>query len=353
MIDFSKTVLRNTIVHKVGQRSENQGVQLSNACIPNDNTMLNALLKQYFLKPFQNPDRLYNFYHPLGIDEHPMYGMSKEIFDDFEGMQILNTSAKMAEWLYTVSENNQIPGGDFFVSLIDEIAIEGQNARGIAILKTESKQTYLSVQEQAEVNMIYTHEGINPDKIDKAALIIEAEEEKGYIVIVRDLKRQTGEAVYWKENFLQLEERNDQHKHTHSYLDLCKNFVQEEYALNEEIAPDRADTIDLLNRSIDYFKENSVFREDSFKRDVLKTPDVQEAFDGYKQEYSEGQEEPIQTSFHISPEAVKKNQKFYKSVLKLDKNFHVYIHGNRDYIQKGFDDSSNLHFYQIFFEKEL
>ena len=157
---------------------------------------------------------------------------------------------------------------------------------------------------------------------------------------------------YWKDNFLQLEESDDQHKHTHTYLDLCKNFVQEDFALNEELAPDRADTIDLLNRSIDYFKENSVFREDSFKRDVLKTPEVQDAFEGYKREY-ESADEPIQTSFHISPEAVKKNQKFYKSILKLDKNFHVYIHGNRDYIQKGYDESSNLHFYQLFFEKEL
>lgn len=24
---------------------------------------------------------------------------------------------------------------------------------------------------------------------------------------------------------------------------------------------------------------------------------------------------------------------FFKSILKLDKNFHVYVHGNRDYLQ--------------------
>ena len=40
------------------------------------------------------------------------------------------------------------------------------------------------------------------------------------------------------------------------------------------------------------------------------------------------------------------------SVLKLDKNFHVYIHGKREYIEKGFDEEKGMHFYQLFFEEE-
>ncbi len=56
--------------------------------------------------------------------------------------------------------------------------------------------------------------------------------------------------------------------------------------------------------------------------------------------------------FDISGSAVKKMKKVFKSVIKLDKNFHIYVHGNRDYIRKGFDEESGMNYYQVFFKEE-
>jgi len=56
--------------------------------------------------------------------------------------------------------------------------------------------------------------------------------------------------------------------------------------------------------------------------------------------------------FSISTNAVKKQSRVFKSVLKLDKNFHVYIHGNKDLIEKGFDSGMGMHYYKIYFEEE-
>jgi hypothetical protein len=39
--------------------------------------------------------------------------------------------------------------------------------------------------------------------------------------------------------------------------------------------------------------------------------------------------------FSISAEAVKKQSRVFKSVLKLDKNFHIYIHGDKELIERG------------------
>jgi len=60
----------------------------------------------------------------------------------------------------------------------------------------------------------------------------------------------------------------------------------------------------------------------------------------------------IADSFAISPSAVKKQAKVFKTVLKLDKNFHVYIHGRRDLIEKGYDEMSGKHYYKLYFEEE-
>ena len=42
----------------------------------------------------------------------------------------------------------------------------------------------------------------------------------------------------------------------------------------------------------------------------------------------------------------------FKGVLKLDKNFHIYIHGNRELIEQGIDKDGRK-FYKIYFEREL
>ena len=56
--------------------------------------------------------------------------------------------------------------------------------------------------------------------------------------------------------------------------------------------------------------------------------------------------------FDINSEAVKKMKRVFKSVIKLDKNFHIYVHGNRNNIKKGYDEENNMSFYQLFFKEE-
>ena len=55
-------------------------------------------------------------------------------------------------------------------------------------------------------------------------------------------------------------------------------------------------------------------------------------------------------SFEISDSAIKKQQRSFKSVIKLDKNFHIYIHGDREKIQLCKDENGK--FYKIYFDKE-
>ena len=56
-------------------------------------------------------------------------------------------------------------------------------------------------------------------------------------------------------------------------------------------------------------------------------------------------------SFEISTQAVNKQARIFKSVLKLDKNFHIYIHGNRELIEQGIDENGRK-YYKIYYERE-
>ena len=39
-----------------------------------------------------------------------------------------------------------------------------------------------------------------------------------------------------------------------------------------------------------------------------------------------------------------------KSVIKLDKNFHIYVHGNRELIEQGEDEKGK--YYKVYFKEE-
>ena len=58
----------------------------------------------------------------------------------------------------------------------------------------------------------------------------------------------------------------------------------------------------------------------------------------------------IEDEFAISDSAVRKQARAYKSVIKLDRNFHIYVHGNRNLLEQGEDEKGK--FYKVYYEEE-
>ena len=68
-------------------------------------------------------------------------------------------------------------------------------------------------------------------------------------------------------------------------------------------------------------------------------------------EYEEVYEVDVNDHFEISKNAVKKQARFFKSIIKLDKNFHIYVHGNRKMIEQGVDDEGKK-YYKLYYDAE-
>ncbi len=68
-------------------------------------------------------------------------------------------------------------------------------------------------------------------------------------------------------------------------------------------------------------------------------------------QYRDENEMEKNPSFEISNQAVKKQARVFKSVLKLDKNFHIYIHGDKKMIQQGVETDGRK-FYKIYYDDE-
>jgi hypothetical protein len=113
----------------------------------------------------------------------------------------------------------------------------------------------------------------------------------------------------------------------------------------------KADQIDLLNRSVDYFKNHECFDKAEFENEVFQDNTLIESFRSFDSSYRQENALDIADDFEISQQAVKKQAKVFKSVLKLDKNFHIYIHGDRQLIEQGIEKDGRK-YYKIYFDKE-
>ena len=136
---------------------------------------------------------------------------------------------------------------------------------------------------------------------------------------------------------------------TNQFLGIAKQFVTKQ--LDEDFEVSKTDKIDFLNRSVDYFKKNETFDKQEFEEQVFGDSNVIESFRKFDQIYRQENEVELSDSFEISAQAVKKQARVFKNVLKLDKNFHIYIHGNREMIEQGIDENGRK-YYKIYYEEE-
>ena len=90
--------------------------------------------------------------------------------------------------------------------------------------------------------------------------------------------------------------------------------------------------------------------DDYEDRIFFSNKEIIDEFKAYKEEYVEENNQALDTQFFVSPSAYKKNARYLRSVIKLDKNFHVYVHGNHDLIEKQSDEKGK--FYKIYYEAE-
>jgi hypothetical protein len=133
-------------------------------------------------------------------------------------------------------------------------------------------------------------------------------------------------------------------------MQMTQQYVSEQ--LSDEFSVSKADKIDLLNRSMTFFKSREEFSKAEFETSVLGDVDVIESFRKYGKTFMNDNAFDAVDNFEISAQAVKRQAKVFKSVLKLDKNFHVYIHGDRDKIEKGYDEVMNMNYYKLYFNAE-
>lgn len=343
MLDFSEAILSNLSIHQVGNKSNEEGLIISEQEVPIDDTIA-PLLTTYFTKPFK-PQEFYNFSHETDLNLNEVYSYAKSIFNTKSSLHI--QSIHLAKHLYEESNHPNIKPGELYVAFFDNCYLHDELTEVIGIFKSEQKETFLKVFPEGKSFAISRDDGININKLDKGCLIFNENAADGYKVLLVDNTNKGEDAKYWREFFLNVKPQEDTFFHTKNYLQMCKNFASEAFP-----EADKIDQMSMVQESAKFFKEEDTFDKVNFNEKVLQEPELITAFENFKGNYQEKNQMEIYDEFDINSDAVNKMKRVFKSVIKLDKNFHVYVHGNRNYIKKGFDEESSMKFYQLFFKDE-
>jgi hypothetical protein len=298
-------------------------------------------LRKLFLKPFATMAQTSEFTHAVGLEYNVLHGLCSEIR---AGKDLVGRSRAIAKHLIDASQHHNIKGGDLFVARFSAVELGGALFDAVGIYKFDDKEVFIESQVNGGTIGMQLKRGLGNNKPNKAVLVLFTE--GAFTLFVIDDNAHTD---YWQKAFIDHRPKNDHVNSTSNVLELTRAFITQQLPQDYEIP--KADQIDLLNRSVQYFKDHTEFDREAFAQEVFQEEGVIGSFQRFGQRYEESHEVELQDHFEISAHAVKRQARIFKSVLKLDKNFHIYIHGDRTKIEQGVDEKGRK-FYKIYYDQE-
>jgi hypothetical protein len=343
--DVTQVKIEHLITHYVGNKLRDEDIKFSNEETAIENDSLDYLLK-YFLQSF-GLDEQFKFVHTIDLELNEVYKVTNQIFNNPE--IFLENSKNIAKLLYEYSMHPKVKGGELNVALFSGVLLDGKATNAIGIFKSEHHSPFLRMDGMGSRFKIHHELGLELKSMDKGCLILDVKIQDGCTIFLASGINKSVEAQYWKDDFLKVKPIGDDYNYTKELLTLTKNFVTKQFLDDFEVT--KTDQIDILNRSMDYFKTNDNFVRDDFENTVFQDKNVISSFRKFDEIYREEKEIELSDNFSISSQAVKKQSRIFKSVLKLDKNFDIYIHGDKELIEKGVEKDGRK-YYKIYYDEE-
>jgi hypothetical protein len=340
---FTDASLNRLAVHYTGNK-QNGGALLLSKQEQGLDRELRVRLAEALLGRFGQCHERYAFQHSSSLEYNEVYSFCRLLFADEE--TFYEQSVRMARHLFEVSLHPKIRPGELYVTVFNGIEDGDQVLEAIGLFKAESRSFFADLLPREDDLSLELREGVELAKMDKGCLVMNRGADKGFELLIFDSNGKGEEAQFWKDKFLGVIIEQNEYVQTQDFLTLTKNFVTQQMPGEFEVS--KTEQIDILNRSMDYFKTHGSFDRSEFEAEVLHH---EELINSFRKFDNENRLDPLE-EFDISREAVKRQARVFKSVIKLDKNFHIYVHGDRQLIEKGFDEALQKHYYKIYFDHE-
>ena len=349
MLNLFNTHIDSLSIHRVGNKSRNETLFLSDS--PHSLTdEVVPLLKEYFFRPFREKEENYfQFAHDVDLEYNEMFNLATEVF--VNPSCVHEVSKKITQHLFEQSVHPHIKNGEVFVAYFTNISIDNQTVDALGVFKSELKNDFLQFEERGSNLEMVLQEGINLNKLDKGCLIFNYKKEEGYKILTVDSNRY--DARYWLEQFLSVDAFQDENYMTKKYLKFCQEFAKEVVFPAE----DKKEEVLFMNRAVNHFAKNDTFEETKFLNEVMDNPDLIPEFKSYKADRGEKYSIEDVTSFPIANAAVSDARRSIKNVINLDTNIQIKLDfvnpdSAEKFVEKGWDEERQMYYYLVYFNKE-
>ncbi len=349
MINLYSAHIASLSIHRVGNKSKNEPILLSEETYKMDDE-ITPLLKEFFLKPFRDKEEnYYHFTNEADVEFNELYALASEVFSNPESIH--EQSKKITKHLYDQSMHPHIKSGEVYIAFLENIQIDNEKVNAIGIFKSELKQDFLQFSEKVNQLEASLQQGVNLNRLDKGCLIFDFKKEEGYKILSVDSNRY--DARYWLESFLGVDAFEDENFQTKKYLKFCQNFAKDVVLPAE----DKKEEVLFMNRAVNHFAKNDAFEESLFINEVIDNPDLIPEFKHYKTEQAPKYKIEDLTSFPISNTAVTAARKKIKNVINLDTNIQIKLdfinpESAERFVEKGWDEEKQMYYYLVYFNKE-
>lgn len=332
LLEATDSQLEKYMMHGIEEE-----LTLGQEIYPRPEILLEAALTQLAFGKI-NREQPYRFFHETDIDFNEVCAYAKQIFKDEQ--LFIEKSQAIAKHLHNVLENTSINRGDLFIGLFDNCLVGTEKKRVLALVKIDEKELFLDVKNDGTTMEVHGIDGINVKKANNAAIIVDMGE-RPPLVFIRTRKKE--DTIYWQERFLNIRVLDEQYEKTANALQEAKKFIlkEENYSNTEKL--------ELLNKTLDYFKSEENFEVNQYVSRVF------EQADDVAKEIITQSVKPYETM--ISESAIEKVEKNYKRKIKLDDRVEIVVNVRDvetidEVIETGVDEQTGRKYYKIYFQEE-
>ncbi|MFZ1617075.1 MAG: nucleoid-associated protein [Flavobacteriales bacterium] len=335
MVNGKEAFVEEFVLHRIGGEGEPNVFSDFSAVIKGEEEQ--QFLRKLFLRPFANMA----FTCEFAAKKNTLKELCTKIYD---GDSIVENSDAIAKHLIAVAEDGKLTAGDLIVAKFSSVQFANGEHEAVGIYKFDDKEVFLESTLKEDAVALRMRRGLGNNKPNKACLVVFTGETPTLFIIDNQASTE-----YWQKDFVRSRPKKDNVNSTSDLMNITKSFITEQ--LPQDFVVEKADQIDLLNRSVQYFKSHTEFDQEEFTQEVFQEEKAIQSYKQFSDRHQEENDVQVQDNFEISAHAVKRQARVFKSVLKLDKNFHIYIHGDRNKIEHGVDENGRK-FYKIFYEQE-
>lgn len=346
MFDFTNANIAQLIIHGVGNKLKEDDLVLSQQCADISGESLYALLGKYFFQRFKD-NGLYNFSHKTNLAFNEIYQYMKLIFDDPNSFE--DISRNIAKHLYEVSTHPSIKAGELCIAYIKGGLLNGVGYDAIGIFKSETKESFLKINNNIDWYSVNWERGIDTNKLDKGCIVFNHQMDIGFDVLLID-SGSSVETKYWTEDFLSIQRNSNEFQKTKILVDACKGFIKKNYVGTN------TDKVIMLDNVIGYINSNSSLDLQNFTSNVAEQVQCSDALRDYIISYAEKKDCVDINNFPIDQSAVKTIKKTIKNLITLDDDIEIKIKPSlkkdKQYLERGYDENKKMFFYKIYFKEE-